>query len=549
MTADLLSTSLIEPLSADVRRPVIIAFLVFIGCALLWLITLVSDQADSPDELYVAGRALGPGANGFALAGELITASTLLAVPGAVALFGYDGFAVAIDLLLGLGIALLFAQKMRNSGCYTLGDLFGLRAAGTAPRIAGAVITLAITLPLLLLQFRAAGVGASLLIGASTLPVQVTCTVMIGCLVTCFAAMTELRSGTYIQLLKVPLVLLTLGTLTLLSLKAVGWHPDNLLTTAANGSANPTQYFAPGMWPYENNFGPLNDIGAHMVVILGTACAPHMILRISASRTGQAARRSAAIAIALTGIFSTLLITTGFAASAVVGGQKIFAVDGNGQSSLLLLAAAVVDEGPTLRVVLLTVISCVTFLAVLTAVSSATFAAAVSLAHDVFARHKRHHTDEGEVRFLRWAVVVLCAAGILLSAVTYTYQVEFLITFAMSVAATCVFPTLTLTFLWPRFNRRGLLWSVYGGLLICTTLMLFSPSVSGNAYALWPHAAFDWYPLQTPGLLSMPAALALGGIGSLTSRSEQSQKHFSDLESTFLVGRTTRHKESNHVHH
>ncbi|MFC9492048.1 cation acetate symporter, partial [Streptomyces hydrogenans] len=139
-------------------------------------------------------------------------------------------------------------------------------------------------------------------------------------------------------------------------------------------------------------------------------------------------------------------------------------------------------------------------------------------------------------------------AGILLSAVTYTYQVEFLITFAMSVAATCVFPALTLTFLWPRFNRRGLLWSVYGGLLICTTLMLFSPSVSGNAYALWPHADFDWYPLQTPGLLSLPAALTLGCIGSLTSPSEQPRNHFRDLESTFLVGRSTTFKENKHVH-
>ncbi|MFC9266175.1 cation acetate symporter [Streptomyces zhihengii] len=539
MTTEILSAALIEPLSADIRRPVIIAFLVFIGCALLWLITLVSGQPDSPDELYVANRSLGPNLNGFALAGELITALTFLAIPGAVALFGYDGFAVAIDLLLGLGIALLLAQQIRNSGCYTLGDLFSLRAPGTAPRIAGAAITLAITIPMLLLQFRAAGIGSSLLIGASSVPVQVTCTIMIGCLVTCFAAMTELKSATYIHVVKICLVLLTLGAITLLSLRALSWNPDDLLSTAANGSIAPAQYLTPGMWPYENDFGPLNDIGAHLAVIIGTAGTPHLILRISASRTGQTARRSVAVAIGLTGVVATLFIATGFAASAIVGSQPILAVDGNGQSSLLLLAATVVDERPTLSVVLLTVISCVTFLAVLTAVSSATFAAAVSLAHDLFARHRGGRTDDGEVRFLRLTVIALCAAGIMLSAVTYTYQVEFLVTFSMSVAATCVFPALVLTFLWPRFNRRGLLWSVYGGLLICMTLMIFSPSVSGSAYALWPHSDFAWYPLQTPGLFSVPAALVLGWIGSITTPGEQASDDYSELEYTLLVGRTT----------
>jgi cation/acetate symporter len=512
----LLSSGAVESFGASVRQPVIISLLVFIGCALLWLVMLISDQ-DTPDEVYVADRSLSPVVNGFAMAGEFITAVSLLAVPGAIALFGYDGFAAAVDALLGLGVALLLAQRIRNSRCYTLGDLFGLRARGPAPRTAAALVTLAITLPLLLIQLRAAGITVSLVIGASTEHVQVICTIMIGCLIACFAAVAELRGTTFMQVAKVPLTLITLTVITLLALRKFGWDPGNLLSAAANASLAPDDYLSPGMWPYETSFGTLNDVGAHLVVILGTAMAPHLILRISASRNGRSARRSMSIAAVLSTAFVALLLTAGLASTAVVGSRTIGAVDGNGQSALVLLASELLHEASTARVVLVTAISCVAFLAVLTAVSSVTFAAAVSLAHDVFAGYRRRRTDEGEVRVLRLAVVVLCFLGLSLSAATYRYQVAFLITFAMSVAASCVFPALIYTFFWRRFTRRGLLWTVYGGLLLCVVLMFFSSSVSGSAYALWPEEDFAWYPFQTPGLVAVPVAFLLGWVGSVTS--------------------------------
>ncbi|WP_407555450.1 hypothetical protein QOM21_36835 [Streptomyces sp. Pv4-95] len=91
----------------------------------------------------------------------------------------------------------------------------------------------------------------------------------------------------------------------------------------------------------------------------------------------------------LAGAFYLLLITAGFAAAAVVGGETIGAVDANGQTAPILLASDVLDHGSPARVVLITAIACVAFLTVLTAVTSVTFAAAVSLTHDVLARTKR----------------------------------------------------------------------------------------------------------------------------------------------------------------
>ncbi|WP_406437377.1 transporter [Streptomyces sp. NBC_01613] len=536
MSIYILSSGVLDPIGSEARRPVIVAFLIFIGISLLWLFALATAEEDNPERLYVADRALSPVFNGFAMAGEQISIVTLLTVSGGVALFGYDGFTYALDGLIMLGVLLLLAQKIRNSGRYTLGDLFSLRASGSGPRIAGTAVTLAITIPLLVIQLRVAGSSAALLIGASSDGARAVCTIVMGCLVACFATVAGLRGNSFMHVAKVPITFVTLAVITLLALRKFDWDPGSLLSTAAKKSLAPDEYLRPGFWPYTASLGALNTFGNHLVFILGTAVMPHQLLRIGASRTGRAARRSMSIATALVGAFVLLLITTGFASAAVVGATGIGAVDATGQSSPIQLASDVLRDGSTGRVVLITVIACVVFLTVLTTVTSVTFAAAVSFAHDVFARGKRRRTDTGEVRALRVAAVIVCAVGLSLAAAIHRYPTDFLVAFSISVAASCVFPALIYSFFWRRFNRRGLLWSVYGGLMLCIVLTVFSPIVSGTEFALWPEASFDWYPFQTPGLVSVPAAFVLGWLGSVGSP-EDSELDFRHMQFRISTGK------------
>ncbi|MFJ9575358.1 transporter [Streptomyces sp. NPDC101191] len=509
----LLSSGLLDPVGSAARVSVICAFLVFIGLCLLWVFTLASHD-DRPENLHVADRSLSPVLNGFALAGEFITVVALFAISGAIALFGYDGFASAVDSVLALGVLLLLARKIRAGEHYTLGGLFSLRASGQGPRTAAAVVTLFITIPLLIVQLRAAGISAALLIGMSSTAAQVLCTVLMGCLVACFAGVADLRGATFVQVVKVPVTLVTLAVVTLLALRRFSWSPGALLSAAVDRSTDPDAYLSRGLWAHTAGLGPVNTISDHIVVILGTAMMPHLILRIAAARNGRDARRSTSIAAGLTGAFYVLLTAIGFAAAAVVGSEVIGGVDANGQGAPILLASGVLGQASTARVVLITVVACVAFLAALTAVTSVTFAAAVSLTRDVIARNGRILTDQGRIRALRSVVVALCMGGLALSVAVHRYPVEFLVTFSLGVAATCVFPALVYSFYWPGFNRRGLSWSVYGGLFLCTVLTVCSPVVSGTAYALWPEAAFDWYPFHTPGLFSVPAAFLLGWLGS-----------------------------------
>ncbi|MEV6572209.1 hypothetical protein [Streptomyces sp. NPDC051577] len=180
-----------------------------------------------------------------------------------------------------------------------------------------------------------------------------------------------------------PVVLVTLAAVSLLALRLFDWSPGSLLSAAMDKSMSPDEYLSPGLWTHTAGFGMLGTLSDHIVVILGTAMMPHLLLRVSAGRDVPAARRSLSVAVGLTGLFYLLLITTGFAAAAVVGGGRIGAVDAKGQGAPIFLVSAVLPQPSTGRVVLITLVACVAFLAVLTAVAGVTFAAAVSVTRDL----------------------------------------------------------------------------------------------------------------------------------------------------------------------
>ncbi|MFJ6409431.1 transporter [Streptomyces hydrogenans] len=513
MTTHLLSVGSPDLIGTAARGAVISAFLVFIGLCLLWVFTLAT-QDDDPERLYVAGRSLPPVFNGVAMAGEQITVVILVSLPGAIALFGYDGVSTAVDSALALGVFLLLASRIRATRRYTLGELFSLRAEGPGVRIAGAVVTLCIAVPLLMVQLRAGGITTALLIGMPSERARVVCTVLMGLLVTCFAGVADLRGTSFVQVAKVPVALVTLAAVTLLALRSFDWSPGSLLSASMDKSVSPGGYLSPGLWEHSAGGGPLGTLSDHIVVILGTAMMPHLLLRVSAGRDVPAARRSLSVAVGLTGLFYLLLITTGFAAAAVVGGGRIGAVDVKGQGAPILLASEVLPHHSTGRVVLITLVACVAFLAVLTAVASVTFAAAVSVTRDLLGQKGRARIGIGEPAVLRLSVVALCVLSLLLTTAVHRYPIEFLLAFSLSLAATCVFPAVVYSFFWTGFDRRGLLWLVYGGLSLCVLLTLASPAVSGTRYALLPEEDFNLFPLHTPGLVSVPAAFLLGWLGS-----------------------------------
>ena len=249
--------------------------------------------------------------------------------------------------------------------------------------------------------------------------------------------------------------------------------------------------------------------------MLGTAGLPHVLMRFYTVPTAKEARRSVVWAIALIGAFYLFTLVLGYGAAAIVGPDRILAAAGGQNSAAPLLAFELGG------VILLGVISAVAFATILAVVAGLTITASASFAHDVYANLVRHGerqvSEQEQVRVSRITAVVLGLLGIGLGILANGQNIAFLVALAFAVAAAANLPTIIYSLYWKRFNTRGALWSMYGGLISTIVLIVFSPAVSGAKTAMIPSADFAWFPLANPGIVSIPLAFILGIVGTLTS--------------------------------
>jgi cation/acetate symporter len=171
------------------------------------------------------------------------------------------------------------------------------------------------------------------------------------------------------------------------------------------------------------------------------------------------------------------------------------------------------------------------------------------VSHDIYANYV-HHGDapEGqEVKVARVAAFVIGAAAIVLSIFAQKQNVAFLVALAFAVAASGNLPALIYSLFWRRFNTTGAVSAIYGGLVSAVVLVFFSPVVSGKTavdpeteevtnLALFPLGTdFHWFPLDNPGLVSIPLGFICGWLGTVLSKEHDEAKH-AELEVRSLTG-------------
>jgi cation/acetate symporter len=168
----------------------------------------------------------------------------------------------------------------------------------------------------------------------------------------------------------------------------------------------------------------------------------------------------------------------------------------------------------------------VAFATILAVVAGLTITAATSFAHDIYASVMKSHpvTEDEQVRVSRITVVVIGILAIGLGILAAEQNIAFLVALAFAVAAAANLPTILYSLYWRRFNTRGALWSMYGGLISTIVLIVFSPAVSGAKTAMLPNVDFAWFPLANPGIVSIPPAFLLGILGTLTCRTTRIRK-------------------------
>ncbi|WP_347351245.1 cation acetate symporter [Intrasporangium sp.] len=515
-------------------------FVLFVLVTLVIVIRASRNNRSAAD-YYAGGRAFTGRQNGIAIAGDYLSAASFLGIAGAIALNGYDGFLYSVGFLVAWLVALLLvAELLRNVGKYTMADVLSFRLRQKPVRIAAAISTLAVSFFYLLAQMAGAGGLVALLLGIDGAVGQRVVVAIVGVIMIFYVIYGGMKGTTWVQIIKAVLLMIGAAVMTLWVLGKFGLNLSTLLgaandaaPAAADGTAR--DLLSPGL-QYKN---PLDFISLSLALVLGTAGLPHVLMRFYTVPTSREARRSVVWAIWLIGLFYLFTLVLGFGAAEMVGAAEIKSAPGGANAAAPLLAFHLGGE------ILLGIVSAVAFATILAVVAGLTITASASLSHDVYNTIVKDGkaTPEEEVKVARISALVLGAVAIAGGIFAMGQNIAFLVALAFAIAASANLPTILYSLFWRRFNTRGALWSIYGGLISAVTLIIFSPVVSGKPVdpvtdkspSMLQGIDFHWFPLDNPGLVSIPLGFLLGYIGTVTSKEFNAAK-YAEMEVRSLTG-------------
>jgi cation/acetate symporter len=513
-------------------------FLVFVVIT-LFIVFYVGRQNRTAADYYAAGRAFTGSQNGIAISGDYLSAASFLGIAGAVSTVGYDGFLYSIGFLVAWLVALLLvAELLRNTGKYTMGDVLSFRMRQRPVRAAAAVSTLVVSFFYLLAQMAGAGGLISLLLGvqddkSTFLDGQSLVIAVVGILMIIYVLVGGMKGTTWVQIIKAALLLLGAAVMTVWVLGKFGFSLSAVLDQAVHNSPKSGQkILGPGLQYGKTTTTKIDFVSLGLALVLGTAGLPHILMRFYTVPSAKEARRSVVWAIWLIGIFYLFTLVLGYGAAALVGPDAISSAPGGANSAAPLLAFQLGGE------ILLGLVSAIAFATILAVVAGLTITASASFAHDVYANVLARNTaPDSEVRVARRTALVIGILAVIGGILANGQNVAFLVALAFAVAASANLPTLLYSLFWKRFNTTGALWSIYGGLISCVVLIVFSPAVSGTATSMLRGVNFHWFPLSNPGLVSIPLSFLLGVVGTYVGRKEVvSEQKFAEMEVRSLTG-------------
>ena len=473
----------------------------------------------STRDYFAAGEAISAVQNGFALAGDYMSAASFLGIAGLVATSGFDGLIYSVGWLVGWPvITFLIAEPLRNLGKYTFADVVAYRLRQRPIRIAAAASTLTVVTFYLIAQMVGAGNLIRLMFGLS----YETALIIVGSVMLAYVLFGGMIATTWVQIIKAVLLLLGATLLAVLVLAQFGMNPLTLFAAARD------QYGTGVLAPGKLVANPLEAISLGIALMFGCAGLPHILMRFYTVPDAKTARRSVAYATSLIGFFYLVTFILGFGASVLVGRKAIIAVDAGGNMAAPLLAGVLGGTG------FLGFISAVAFATILAVVAGLTLSGAAALAHDLWGHVVRKgKVDEREqLKVARWATVGLAILAICLGLVFQGQNVAFMVGLAFSIAASANFPALLLSMLWRRFSTRGAVASMITGTVSSLVLITLSPTVWKDLL----HNGEAIIPLKNPGIITVPLSFAVAIIVSLLTPEPEARAGFDAAQRRMTFG-------------
>ncbi|KPI11163.1 Na+/solute symporter [Actinobacteria bacterium OK074] len=513
-----------------------LTFVLFLSVVVVTLFAalLTAPHRDELSEFYLGNRDMSPLRNGLAMCGDYLSAATLLGSTGLVALTGYDGL-----LYLGgtavawLMVILVIAEPLRNSGSFTLGDTLALRLPRQARpvRLALSVCVLAVTTLYLVAQLIGSVALLTQFIGEPSTATRTMCVVVIGVIVVMYASLGGMPGATFVQIAKAVMLVAGVAITAVMVLHHFDWNVNALLTAAADNSGVGQRFLESGLRYGGGTTSKLDFFSLQLAIVLGLAALPHVAMRLLAPRRTRVLRASVVWSVGLVGFVCLAAGILGLGATAILGRGAITSVDPKGDAAVLLLARSLGGG------ILTALISSLAFVTLLAVAAGLTLAAASSLAHDLYGQvlRKGRASQSEELVVARLGGVVIGVLGMALSLLSWEISTATLAFLAFAIAASAILPALLYSLFWRRFTARGALFGLYGGLLCSVLLVVFSPVVSSTPTSIYPDADFAWFPLQNPGIVSIPAGFLFGWLGSVLS-GRQDDAAYEEFEVRTLIG-------------
>jgi cation/acetate symporter len=507
-----------------------------------------SRQTSGTADFYAGGRSFSPLQNGLAIGGDYMSAASFLGISGAIALSGYDGFLYSIGFLVAWLVALLLvAEMLRNSGRYTMADQLAFRMRQTPVRMAAATSTVVVSIFYLLAQMVGAGTLVALLLGVDSHAIKNLTIFGVGLLMIFYVTVGGMKGTTWVQIIKAVLLMAGSALIVILVLAHFHFNLSDLLGTAASNSGKGHAFLEPGLKYGLTTTSKIDFVSLAIALVLGTAALPHILIRFYTVPTSRDARKSVLWAIGLIGVFYLFTLVLGFGAAAMLkGDQAADVATSKGNLASPLLAQEVGGgAGTTGGAVLLAVIAAVAFATILAVVAGLTLTSSASVAHDIYNNvvKKGEATEQQEIKVTRIAAFTIGLIAILLAIPAQNLNIAFLVALAFAVAASANLPAIVYNMFWRRFNTRGAVWSIYGGLASSLLLVLFSPVMSGkgvidgvNQSLLPASIDISWFPLENPGIVSIPLGFLFGFLGTISARETAAEVQYTELEVRALTG-------------
>ena len=496
--------------------PAIAMFVLFVALT-LGITYWAAKRTRTATDYYAAGNAITGTQNGLAIAGDILSAATLLGISSLIYGKGYDGFLYCLALLVGFPVILfLMAERLRNLGKFTFADVTAYRLDPRPVRTAAAISSLIVVIMYLIAQMVGAGQLIRLLFGLD----YWMAVVLVGVLMVIYVTFGGMIATTWVQIIKAVLLIAGGTIVALLAFAQFGFSFETLAAKATAVHKDGVKILAPG-----NLFAdPVSAVSFALGMVFGTCGLPHILMRFFTVRDAHEARKSVFVATGFMAWFFVMIGIMGLAAVVLVGtdpqyfeggkvGGKLL---GGGNMPALHLAHAVGGN------MMLGFMAAVAFATILAVVAGLALAGASAVSHDLYANVvKRGKVAEGqEVRVSKIASLVLGVVAVVLGIMFEKHNLAFLTGLTLGIAAAANFPVLILAMYWKGLTTRGAVTGILVGLVSAVVFVTLSGAVwvtvLGNAKALFPY--------EQPALFAMPLAFFAAWLVSVLDKSPRAVK-------------------------